>query len=352
MSIRVLWIALEWPRVGEHAGGVGRYEYRLAERLRELVELHVIAFEGHEPMSGVAFHPIPAPRGRFDRYYLSAWRAAKVARSLNPDVIHAHGDDFLLRSTTPRVRTFYGSSTSEARTSKGLRKLNHYLLGWLEKVAARRSKIRIAISPEQVDEFDCQFLVPPFLQVAVSRTSTSSVAPAQGVNDYVIFVGSHSSRKRGYMVERAVDHLRQSGWNVGLHVVGPSHDAPNWSDWVRHMSGLTDVEVASEIERSILLAAPSSYEGFGIPTLEALELERPVVASPNPGSLYLAGMGGENVPLMVMDDERFPQAIEEVVRNKGMLDVAQRTAARSLVSQVRSLGSPGRIVEIYKSIYD
>jgi hypothetical protein len=41
--VKVAWLSLEWPRAGHHSGGVGRYTYRLAAQLRDMVALTVIA---------------------------------------------------------------------------------------------------------------------------------------------------------------------------------------------------------------------------------------------------------------------------------------------------------------------
>ena len=51
--MKVAWLSLEWPRAGQDAGGVGRYTYRLASQLRDMVDLSVIAPHDALPLRGV-----------------------------------------------------------------------------------------------------------------------------------------------------------------------------------------------------------------------------------------------------------------------------------------------------------
>src|SRR5690606_34987731 len=132
-------------------GGIGRYVQRLAERSRDLVELTVVCFEGAVPMEGVRLVRLPAPRGRIGRYYGGALRASRAIRRLRPDLVHSHGDDVLLARGVPLVRTFYGSSLGEARSSSGLRKLNHYVLAGFEARSAARATRTLAIAPESLE---------------------------------------------------------------------------------------------------------------------------------------------------------------------------------------------------------
>lgn len=341
--MRVTWLALEWPREGHHSGGVGRYTMRLAERTAQLVDLSVVAYEGAIEIPGIRYLHLPAPAGRLARYYASAWHARDALRSTRPQVIHAHGDDYLITGSTPVLRTFYGSSISEARASKGLRRANHFVLGGLEWWAARRASVRLGIAPETVDMFDCEGLFPPFLGVNHVAAREPASAPL------IVFIGSFKGRKQGWLAQQAVANLRGGGHpDARLVVVGPHDDAGAWAPWVEHRAGLTDLEVSRLLATAWLLVSPSSYEGFGIPIVEALAHAVPVVAIRNPGSEYIHDQAGPCVPLQMTTADAFSSGVASRIGHGPLLNMESARSASELVSRLTYAGSPERLVDLYK----
>lgn len=343
--LRVTWICLEWPNEGWHTGGVARHSYRMAEMAKEYVDLSVVSFEGGFQIDGVTHHFVRRPRGRFDRYYLSpaAVRGA-VARS-RPDVVHSHGDDWFIPKHYPMVRTFYGMSSSEAKSSSGLRKLNHYVLALLEMRSARRSDVKVAIAPESYTAFGCDILSPPVGNDVRSSASPKSAVPS------VVFVGSFYGRKRGWLVERVVELVRAGSANVSLTVIGPADDRDCWQEWVNHKSGLTDDEVADEVARSWVLLAPSEYEGFGLPVFEALEVRTRVIASSNPGSEYLSMVGGRALPLQIVGDADLADAVRSIVDGtSASAEQDEAEACRQLSAFIRKLSDIDTTVGIYRRL--
>lgn len=342
--MRVTWLALEWPRAGEHSGGVGRYVERLARQLADDVELTAVVFDGAVPVEGVELVTVPAAAGRFGRYYGAAWRAGAVVKETRPDVIHAHGDDFLLRrSRVPIVRSFYGSSWREAQSSTGLRRANHIVLAVAEKIAQRRAEVRLGIAPESVGLFKCQYVFPPYLP---SPRSVATREPA--AEPLVVFIGSFAGRKQGKFVQRAVEAARRSGTDARLAVVGPAADSASWAPWVEHRSGLDDSEVSALLAGAWILAAPSTYEGFGIPLVEGMDHGVRVVAWPNPGSHYLSRMAGAGAPLVLAHGEAFDRALHAQLAQDPLLNPDEGEAVRRLVAKMAALGSPERMLTIYQ----
>lgn len=344
--MKVTWLALEWPCAGQHSGGVGRYLQRLAERMVGLVELTAVVFEGAVAMDGVKLVTLPAPSGRLGRYYGSAWRARAAVSGTRPDLIHAHGDDFLVRkSAVPLVRSFYGSSWNEAKSSSGIRRANHVVLAGAEKIAHRRAEVRLGIAPESVDLFQCQHVFPPYLR---SQQALPLRKPADV--PLVVFMGSFDGRKQGHVVQRSVAAGRSQGREIRLAVIGPAADAGSWEPWVEHFSGLDDYQVSDLLSQAWVLATPSIYEGFGIPVLEALDHAVPVVAYPNPGSEYLAGLAQPGTPLTLARLHQFERAILSRLDLGPFLDESESAASAQLVNDIAELGSPKRLLSIYSDV--
>ena len=70
---------------------------------------------------------------------------------------------------------------------------------------------------------------------------------------------------------------------------GQSHYAR--IDGVHYHTGIGTDALVRLYQRAWIYASPSTYEGFGLPYVEALACGTPVVATPNPGSREVLGNG-------------------------------------------------------------
>ena len=103
----------------------------------------------------------------------------------------------------------------------------------------------------------------------------------------VLFVGALDGRKRGrFLLEGFLKTVRPMHPDASLTIVGgtgPEHPG------VTYLTGVSDAELADLYRRAWVYASPSTYEGFGLPYLEAMACGTPVVASANPGSVDVLG---------------------------------------------------------------
>ena len=328
-GLRVTLLCLEWPGAG-HSGGVARYAYRMASELADQVTLTVVTQEGGVALPGAHMCYVPATRGRLARYYLAPIRLRRAVRESRPGIVHAFGDDWAVPvKGSRRVRHYLGLSISEARTSSGLRKINHYLLAALEKYSQRRAHYRIGISPESAEAFRCQMTMPPLGRVAARLPRVPTAVPS------LIFIGSFHGRKRGYLAQQAQDAARdQLGVEVNLVVVGPPVDAQCWPAGVTHVGNADDAEVQTLIANSWALIAPSAYEGFGIPVFEALNQGVRAITSSTPGSEYIASVLGRPSALQIVADDSFVQAVVDALTNGPSLTAAEQAATREGVDRL------------------
>jgi phosphatidylinositol alpha-mannosyltransferase len=149
----------------------------------------------------------------------------------------------------------------------------------------------------------------------------------------IVFVGALDGRKRGaFLLEIFERFIRPAFPNAELTFVGPQGAL---QEGVTYVTGVSDDRLAELYRRAWLCAAPSTYEGFGLPYLEAMACGTAVVATPNPGSREVMG---EDYPGLV-EDAAFAPTLLKLLGDEGArrtLEAAgiRRAAAFSLDSMI------------------
>jgi glycosyltransferase involved in cell wall biosynthesis len=124
----------------------------------------------------------------------------------------------------------------------------------------------------------------------ISESELQAVRRKFALPDEFILAVGHLERRKNYLrLVDAVARLRDRGRSCFLLIVGNDSgersaiqvrvESANLSGSVKILSGLSDLEVRSAYKLCSLLVFPSSYEGFGIPILEAMAARRPMVLS-------------------------------------------------------------------------
>ena len=111
-------------------------------------------------------------------------------------------------------------------------------------------------------------------------------------NSFMLAVGHLEKRKNYLCLIESMAKLRDRGFFLNLIIVGNDSgekkileqkiQSLKLNGSVKFLSGLTDIEVHCLYKLCKLFVFPSSYEGFGIPILEAMSAERPMVLSDLP----------------------------------------------------------------------
>jgi glycosyltransferase involved in cell wall biosynthesis len=249
----------------------------------------ITVFITHEPPVGRPYRTVQLPvpfRSPTLRRQLGPAKAFASVDLSGFDVVHAHGDDWGVRRGIPRVRTFYGTALMECftATSWGRRgaQIVHYGLEWL---AGARASTSVTIS-----RHTCRYL--PFVTRCIPCAFDPEVFGPGTRRDSVptiLFVaGVLRGRKRGQIMLDAFADVRRAVPEAQLHIVSTERvDAPG----VICHRALDPKDLVSLYRRSWLLCSTSSYEGFGVPYIEAMATGVPVVSTPNPGATEVLEQG-------------------------------------------------------------
>ncbi len=220
------------------------------------------------------------------------------------DVLHLHGDDwFLLRRPIPTVRTFHGSALREAQHAvrRGHRTFMYGIYG-LEVLSSRLCDVALATGGDTASIYGTHEMVVPGVDEAVFHPGAKHPTPK------IFFVGTWKGRKRGQFVYDAfvrdvLPRFPDAELAMACDYV-PAHPR------VTHDVTPDDATLAQRFRESWVFALASTYEGFGIPYLEALASGTPVVATPNPGASDVLDGGRYGV---LASDDAFGAAIVDLL---------------------------------------
>jgi len=234
----------------------------------------------------------PRPEGAPYRVTVLPWNGGgRLLRKFRPalafravgagdfDITHFHGDDWLCPGSRKRVRTFYGSALFEALHAKSpLRFLYQAFFYKLEWISCLRRGALAGISRATARG------LPLVKNVVTCGVPLDRFSPAEGAKTAapsILFIGDFNSRKRGGLLLKVFQkELLPVFPDCRLTVVGPEKiTAPNVSCPGR----IGEAALIAEYRKAWIYALPSSYEGFGVPAIEAMACGTAVVATHNAG---------------------------------------------------------------------
>ncbi len=245
-----------------------------------------------------------AEHSRLLRQYVASW-------SLNFqdlggfDVAHTHGDDwFWLRRRLPVVRTFHGSAKLERDSATSARRrIDKSVVYPLELAAARLATSTYGVGTDSAEIYRTDGLLPPGIDLDVPDRAPSE-------QPTILFVGSWSGRKRGDLLHRVFrEKVLPALPDAELWMVSDECEPAAGVRWIQTP---TDAELRDLYSRAWVFCLPSSYEGFGIPYLEAMAQGVPVVAASNPGSRMLLEEGRRGI---IAGDEELGERLLELLRD-------------------------------------
>jgi phosphatidyl-myo-inositol alpha-mannosyltransferase len=269
--------------------GVGYQVHYLANQLvKRGHDVTVFSQTGPSPDSMYSVNVIK-PR-RCLRTFGFAWdlRSCNFDRF---DVLNAHGDDwFLWGCQRPRhIHTFHGSCLAEVLHTQSVReKFRMSALAACEYGACFLADELVGVS-ENTRRF-----VPFIRHVIPNGVDLKAFTPGEkSRRPSLLFVGTLRGRKRGaLLLESFSREIRQRVPDAELWAVC---DEKVEGDGVRWFGRIPTRQLAELYRSAWVFCLPSSYEGFGIPYIEAMASGTAVVATPNLGASEVTRGGIDGV---------------------------------------------------------
>ncbi len=204
------------------------------------------------------------------------------------DIIHAHGNNALIRTgVRPLVRTLHGASLAEAiHAPTWKRRLWYLSLTPVERWEASKASKVVAVSActgQFVQGID--HVIPNSVDTEVFSPRPNLNHQHRHSHPVILFVGTLAGRKQGQMLlDLFQNRIRPALPKAELWIVAERNiQAPG----VVCFMNPDERALADLYRRAWVFCLPSTYEGFGIPYIEAMACGTPVVATPNAGAREL-----------------------------------------------------------------
>jgi glycosyltransferase involved in cell wall biosynthesis len=278
--------------------------------------------------------PGPGWRRLLNAMGLTSWLLVEVPRRVKREgvsVYHAVSSLGPLRPGCPSVMTVHDATLLTTRSQYGwVDRLYHRMFSVL---AARRADAIIVPSAAARRAVSRAYAIPEARIHAVHHGVSARFRPVPPAErapvllrhelraPYLLFVGAQPPRKNLERLVLALAHLRgqSDGTGLQLAIAGPRErgdevarslarrlgleTAVRWLGWV------PDEELPAVYSGALCLAYPSLVEGFGLPILEAMACETPVLTSDRSSMAEVAG----DAALLV--DPENPAALAEGLRH-------------------------------------
>jgi glycosyltransferase involved in cell wall biosynthesis len=332
--------------------GTGRYLRHLLRAWSTGTARLFVYFNGEAPPDPVlrsptiTCRPLPATRRGF---WWSERRLPAAASADGVQVFFSPAYTCPLSLDVPRVTTVHDMSffviPEDFSVRDGLRR--RVLVG----ASLRASRRVLAVSDFTRREIARLFPDLAGRVVAIPEAADDNLPPPPGrdaararlgvAGPLLLTVGAIFNRRRLPTLLRAVARLRKAWPDLVLEVVGENRTQPRLDvagmvadlELQRHVrvaGYVDDVQLAERYAAADVAVSLSEYEGFGLPTLEALSRGVPVVASARPA---LSELFGEAALLVdPADDAQLAAAVERVLREPGL---RQDLVARGLALAAR-----------------
>jgi glycosyltransferase involved in cell wall biosynthesis len=202
---------------------------------------------------------------------------------------------------------------------------------------ARRAAAVVAVSEFTRREILSVLQLPPEKVHTVHSAAAASFRPVTDASRlaairqryglperFVLFVGTVEPRKNLHRLVRAFRQVRQRGFPHALILAGHKGwlmegfaeeiERLGLSDATRRLGYVPDADLPALYSLADLFVYPSLYEGFGLPTLEAMACGTPVLSSNSPA---LAEVCGDAACLVdPLDEDALADALSLLLRDR------------------------------------
>ena len=266
-----------------------------------------------------------------------AWSLPRALRHLGADLVHTQ-HAVPLRCPCPAVVTVHDLSFE--RDSRLMSRKDRAVFKRVVPRAVRKAARVLAVSEWTKADLVERYGVSPERDVVTHNGVDPAFKPGPGAHDFVLCVGAIQARKNQLAAQAAAEA-------AGLPVVvaGPTKDVDLETELRSRgarLEGYVTTERLAELYRAAAcLVQSSSYEGFGLPVVEAMASGTPVVAVPDEALREVAGDAA-----IFVDEGELANGIRRALAERERLVAAGLERARAFSWRA----SAERTLSVYEEI--
>lgn len=308
----------------------------------------------------IRFYSIPI-RSALRRIVWEQGSLPSFVKQIQGDILHSPAfiAPVLRRTNVKQIVTIHDLAFARFPRTIPLLRLAFYR--WAIPASIRRADSVITDSRTIADElaqtaYAPKRIVPIHLGVDPSRFRSQTSPGDESVmgrydlrNDYFLFVGTREPRKNLHTLLNAYSQARERGLNTELVIAGRlgwmQDEAAFGNPGVRTIDHVANDAIPALYRHTKALLAPSLYEGFDLPVVEAIACGAPVIASDIPTHREILDPNTNFIPVKnvyawaqaLIDCEKNPPVVP-TKRIRGWSETAADTfrVYRSVYSSIQS----------------
>ncbi len=370
-------IAFDAKRAFRNFSGLGNYSRTTIKLLSEFFPEHEyplftpgksgdpLLFDGFPP-SGC---PVIYPSGIYSRFG-SLWRISGIARDIRtvrPDIFHGLSNELprslrkfpvrkvltvhdLIFLRYPELYPFIDRQIYRAKTEYSLKMADRIIaISEQTKDDIRRffhiEKEKISVVYQSGDPAYSEVLSEEKKKVLKEKYNLPS--------EYLLYVGTIEERKN---LLRLLIAKRKGNLEIPLFIVGKeknyakkvfSYIRENQMKDVVHLKDVSSADLPGLYQLASIFIYPSSFEGFGLPVLEAIQSGTPVIAGK--GSCLEETGGPHSVYIDPFNTEEFIYALKTILENNSLRNKMREEGlkfSRNFLPEV----SVRNLMKVYESL--
>lgn len=371
---KILLITAEYSE--DSAGGAGVYAWEISRAIANNgTEIHVLAPDiythDENPNKNLFIHykrTIFKPLLRMPSFSLQVWKSwKKIVNKYTITSIHSNNNAGVwVIKNIPMVTVIQHPARMEMDQFFLFQKILNFIDIILEKIIIRKSSLIISTSDivhkkllSYYSEYSNKILTIPIgINFSIYKSTNRTTN-----NIFTIFFpgGARARRKGAEYLFPALEKLkkeiqfklivtgssREIGWkNVFKSLIKRHHLEEN----VELMGEVKYEDIVEIYDKADLVILPSTYEGYGIPILEALAMSKPIIATKTGEAVRIIEDGINGLLINTRDSNSFYKAINKLIKDHSLMKKCIFNSRKSIINKYSWNSIAKKTIKIHRNV--